>query len=134
MGAVDKTMPAAPDVLLVDTTGELKNFYAAADLIFVGKSLTSKGGQNIIEPAALGKPIVVGPHMSNFEAVMADFLAAEAVVQVQDATALESAVQALLGDRDRRERLGRNARLVVETKKGVARESVKALLNVLHGK
>ena len=119
---------AAPDVLLVDTTGELKDFYAAADVIFVGKSLASRGGQNVIEPAALGKPVIVGPYMSNFEAVVADFLAADAIVQVPDAAALEAAARALLADRDRCQEMGRRAKAVVEAKKGAVRESVRAFL------
>ena len=74
-----------PDVLLVDTTGELRSFYACADVIFVGKSLTEHGGQNIVEPALCGKPIIVGPNMENFAAVTQDFLAAAALLQVRDA-------------------------------------------------
>jgi len=123
---------ATSDVLLVDTTGELKDFYASADIIFVGKSLTSKGGQNIIEPAGLAKPIIVGPHMSNFEGVVADFLAADAIVQVSDVAGLELAVRVLLCDRDRREGLGRRAKDVVAAKKGACRESVKAILATIH--
>ncbi len=75
----------APDVLLVDTTGELRGFYAAADLVFVGKSLTQTGGQNPIEPERDGKPILVGPHMENFAEVARDFQDAGAWVQVADA-------------------------------------------------
>ncbi|HPR83877.1 MAG TPA: 3-deoxy-D-manno-octulosonic acid transferase, partial [Pontiellaceae bacterium] len=58
-----------PDVLVVDTTGELMSFYAAADVVFVGKSLCEHGGQNPIEPALFGKPVIVGPNMENFPAV-----------------------------------------------------------------
>lgn len=120
-----------PDVLLVDTTGELKNFYALADVIFVGKSLTSKGGQNIIEPAVLGKPVIVGPHMANFDGIMTDFLAQDAIVQVSNEAGLAQAVRSLLSDRGRRETLGHRAAAVVEAKKGAARESVKAILRLL---
>ena len=56
------TQAADADVFLLNSTGELMNFYAAADLVFVGKTLFEKGGQNFIEPAFLGKPIWVGPH------------------------------------------------------------------------
>jgi 3-deoxy-D-manno-octulosonic-acid transferase len=58
----------------VDSTGELRSFYACADVIFVGKSLTEHGGQNIIEPAFCSKPIVVGPNMENFPQITPDFL------------------------------------------------------------
>ena len=74
-----------PDVLLLDTTGELKNFFCCADAIFIGKSLTQHGGQNIIEPALCGKPVIVGPNMENFRSVVEDFRQADALVEVRDA-------------------------------------------------
>jgi 3-deoxy-D-manno-octulosonic-acid transferase len=95
--------------LLVNTTGELKSFYAPATVVFVGKSLTAVGGQNPIEPAALGKPVVFGPNMQNFEDVIRIFLVQDAVVQVRDPEALEVAVAGLLADAGRRDELGRNA-------------------------
>ena len=111
--------PAArPDVLLVDTTGELRGFYAAADLVFVGKSLTQTGGQNPIEPARDGKPILVGPHMENFAEVARDFREAGAWVQVADAAELAAAAERLLGDAAARERLGRAAADLVARKCG----------------
>jgi len=76
---------------LLDSTGELTSFYPHADIIFIGKSLTQHGGQNIIEPAMFGKPIVVGPNMENFPVVIDDFLEAGAIVQVADATELQIA-------------------------------------------
>jgi 3-deoxy-D-manno-octulosonic-acid transferase len=98
---------AGPETILVlDTTGELQSLYAGADLIFIGKSLTAKGGQNIIEPAQYGKPIVVGPHLENFRVVAADFLKAGALVQVPDAAGLEEALRSLLGDPARAAALG----------------------------
>ena len=109
---------ATPDVFLLDTTGELKNFYAAADVIFVGKSLAEHGGQNPIEPALCGRAIVVGPNMENFPAVMADFLQAEALVQVRDADGLERAARALLADPARRVNLGNRAVDLVREKSG----------------
>ena len=116
--------PAPAEVLLVDTTGELKSFYAAADIVFVGKSLTQHGGQNIIEPAALGKPVIVGPNMENFRPVMADFLAAGAVLQVPDAAALGAAVERLLGDPSARAEYARIGRDLVRGKAGVVKATV----------
>lgn len=110
--------PTRPDVLLVDTTGELRGFYAAADLVFVGKSLTQTGGQNPIEPARDGKPILVGPHMENFAEVARDFRDAGAWVQVADAAELAAAAERLLGDAAARERLGRAAADLVARKCG----------------
>ncbi len=103
----DAPAPAErPDVLLVDTTGELRGFYAAADLVFVGKSLTQTGGQNPIEPARDGRAVVVGPHMENFPAIAGDFRAADAWVQAGNADELKAAILRLLGDAAERDRLG----------------------------
>ena len=116
--------PAPAEVLLVDTTGELKRFYAAADIVFVGKSLTQHGGQNLIEPAALGKPVIVGPNMENFRPVMADFLAAGAVVQVNDKTALGTAIERLLDDSSARAVYARLGHDLVQRKAGVVKATV----------
>lgn len=107
-----------PFVFLVNTTGELQAFYSAADLIFVGKSLMSTGGQNIIEPALYGKPIVVGPHMENFPVVIQEFLSAQAVVQVPSVAALEAEVFNLARDSERRGVLSKNSRQLVEKSRG----------------
>jgi 3-deoxy-D-manno-octulosonic-acid transferase len=122
---------APPDVLLVDTTGELRSFYACADVIFVGKSLSEHGGQNIIEPALCGKPIVVGPNMENFAAVTKDFLAAGALVQVRDAAGLRDAVRALLSDPEKRVSLGEKAQRLVGEKAGAVRKTLDLILPVI---
>jgi 3-deoxy-D-manno-octulosonic-acid transferase len=114
-----------PDILLIDTTGELKHFYAHADVIFIGKSLTQHGGQNPIEPALYGKPVVVGPNMENFAAILEDFHASGALVQVVDLQGLRRAVDDLLCAPEKREALGAAARAVVEAKSG----SIDALLD-----
>lgn len=117
--------PAAPvprpDVLLVDTTGELRAFYAAADVVFVGKSLTQTGGQNPIEPAKDGKPVVVGPHMENFPTIAQEFGEAGAWVQVRDAAGLQTALLRLLGDAAERDRLGRAAAELIARRAGATR-------------
>jgi 3-deoxy-D-manno-octulosonic-acid transferase len=119
--------PAEADVLLVDTTGELKSFYACSSVIFVGKSLTQHGGQNVIEPGLYGKPVVIGPNMENFLSVVSDFLSAGAMVQVRDAAGLESAVEILLSDGAKREDLGKRAVAVVRDKRGVVRKSAEMI-------
>jgi 3-deoxy-D-manno-octulosonic-acid transferase len=116
-----------PDVLFVDTTGELRNFYSVADIIFVGKSLLEHGGQNPIEPAMFGKAIVVGPNMENFPSVMPVFLQANAVLQVPDAQALEDGIENLLSDAAARETLGARAAAVVAENRGAIERTVKLL-------
>lgn len=125
--SADTTPPTCPDVLIVDTTGELVSFYAASDLVFVGKSLTQHGGQNPIEPALFGKPIIVGPNMENFPSVMDDFLSAGAVRQVADFHTLEKAMEELLVDESARTELGASALQVVESKRGAVKRMVDAV-------
>ncbi len=91
--------PAAkPDVLLLDTTGELRDWYPLATLVFIGKSLTAHGGQNPMEAIAAGKPVIFGPHMDNFGALAARLLTVRGAIQVQDAAALAEACARLLAD------------------------------------
>ncbi|MFH0879507.1 MAG: 3-deoxy-D-manno-octulosonic acid transferase [Lentisphaerota bacterium] len=116
-----------PDVLLVDTTGELRSFYACADIIFVGKSLADHGGQNIIEPAFCAKPIVVGPNMENFPVITADFLKAVALLQVRDARELQTAIASLIEDPARRKDMGRKAVEVIRAKAGAVKASADLL-------
>jgi 3-deoxy-D-manno-octulosonic-acid transferase len=119
--------PAPPECLLVNSTGELKFFYEQAALVFVGKSLTAEGGQNPIEPAALGKAMVFGPHMQNFKAVAAAFLAERAALQVPDAAALEQAIADLLADDRRRSEMGARALQVVRQNLGATARAVQLI-------
>lgn len=120
--------PGQAQCLLVDSTGELKFFYEQAALVFVGKSLTARGGQNPIEPAALAKPMVFGPNMQNFTSVTQSFLAGQGAIQVQTAAELEQALAELLGDDARRARLGECARKVFQNNLGATRRTVEMIL------
>ena len=75
-------------MFLGDSMGELLLFYAAADLAFVGGSLVSTGGHNVLEPALLGLPVLFGPHMFNFTEAGERLLEAKAAWQVTDAAEL----------------------------------------------
>ena len=112
--------PGELDCLLVNSTGELKYFYEHADVIFVGKSLTAtaEGGQNPIEPGALGKAMVFGPNMQNFAEIVNCLLAQKGALQVRNAAELEAALAQLLADADLRAELGRNALKVVKENLG----------------
>jgi 3-deoxy-D-manno-octulosonic-acid transferase len=125
----DESTEGLPDLLLVDTTGELMNFYAVADLVFVGKSLPpNRGGQNPIEPAALSRPVIVGPHMENFPAVMEDFKEADALRQIHSTEELVPVLRELLQDRERRRELGERAGRCVQARAGVLSRSVAQVL------
>lgn len=123
--------PGTVDCLLVNTTGELRHFYRHATVVFVGKSLTAKGGQNPIEPGALGKAMLFGPHMENFRPIAAEFVTSDAAVQVPDAPALEAAFAELLADSTRREQLGANALRVVQRNQGAAERTAEMIANRL---
>ncbi len=122
------------DCLLVNTTGELMSFYKEASVVFVGKSLTAVGGQNPIEPAALGKPTVFGPNMQNFADVVRIFLAQRGVIQVQDASELERTLGDLLADPARREELGRTAVRIVRENQGAVVRTAEMIVEHLKGK
>jgi 3-deoxy-D-manno-octulosonic-acid transferase len=123
----DETAAEAADVFLIDTTGELKSFYAHATVIFIGKSLTQHGGQNIIEPALYGKPIIVGPNMENFPVVIEDFRSAKAIVQVSGPEGLEKAVADLLGSEEERAAYGDRAAQLVRDKAGAVEATVEMI-------
>lgn len=120
--------PGGCDLLLVDTTGELRDWYALATVVFVGKSLTAVGGQNPVEPALLGKPVVFGPHMENFAAVVPHLLAHEAAVQVPDAAALAATVRRLLADPAARASLARHAQMALASHQGATARAAAQLL------
>jgi 3-deoxy-D-manno-octulosonic-acid transferase len=119
------------ECLLVNTTGELRLFYEHATVIFVGKSLTAEGGQNPIEPGALGKAMVFGPNMQNFAEVAGNFVARDGAVQVRDAPELEAALEQLLSDPARRDRLGHNAQKVVRENLGAIERTVDMIVESL---
>lgn len=123
--------PGQVDCLLVNTTGELKYFYQHASVIFVGKSLTAQGGQNPIEPGALGKAMVFGPNMQNFAQIAKAFVEGKGAVQVQDSVELEKTLSELLADEPRRAELGRSAQRVVAANRGGIDRTVDMILDHL---
>jgi 3-deoxy-D-manno-octulosonic-acid transferase len=109
-----------PGVLLLDSMGELAGAFSMADVAFVGGSIAPRGGHNILEPAAHGVPIVIGPHMENFEAITADFVEHSAIVQIKSGSDLAPAVAQLLRDREQAQAIGERAHALVEQKRGAA--------------
>jgi len=118
-------------VILLDTVGELASLYAAAQVVFIGGSLIPHGGQNLLEPAAQGRPVLHGPFMHNFAEIRALFDGAGAALQIEGADDLERQLGALLDDPERADRMGRLGRQILETHRGATRrtaELVEALL------
>jgi 3-deoxy-D-manno-octulosonic-acid transferase len=126
------TVPPTCEVLLLDTLGELLDFYAAADLAFVGGSLVPVGGHNLLEPAALGVPILTGPHNANSEEILRLLTARGAAEVVRDATELRKRASALLADPAARERMGAAGRASVDGNRG-ALEKLLGLIEPLLG-
>jgi 3-deoxy-D-manno-octulosonic-acid transferase len=109
---------APPDCILLDSTGELQNWYAVATIVFVGKSLTARGGQNPVEPILAGKPVLFGPHMENFSALAQALVANKAAIQIRDPNSLHEKIAWLLRDRDAALRLVANAQAVLARHSG----------------
>ena len=122
------------DCLLVNTTGELKYFYERATVIFVGKSLAAHGGQNPIEPGAMGKAMVFGPNMENFAAIAEAFVREGGALQVANAAGLEDCLGELLDAPARREALGKKALEVVEKNQGAMQRTVEMVLAQINKK
>jgi 3-deoxy-D-manno-octulosonic-acid transferase len=97
------------DVLLLDTVGELTDFFAAGDVAFVGGSLVDAGGHNVLEPARLHKPVLFGPYMSNFKNIAEKMKQTGAAIEVHSADDLARALCALLADGEARLRMGQRA-------------------------
>jgi 3-deoxy-D-manno-octulosonic-acid transferase len=114
------------DVMVLDTMGELASIYRSADLVFVGGSLAPWGGHNLIEPAAEGKPVVFGPHMSNFQEIASSFLEADAAVQVSGREELREVLARLMKDGGWRDELGVRARELVEANRGAGRKTIES--------
>jgi len=123
------------DVIVLDTIGELAQVYQIATVAFVGGSLVETGGHNILEPAAYGRPVIFGPHMSNFAEIAATFLANRAAVQVSSPRELEEQLVDLVGSAVRRAALGAAARALVDANRGALDRTLDAVYRVLpHGR
>lgn len=119
------------EVLVGDTMGELQLFYAAADVAFIGGSLVATGGHNLLEAAAVGKPVVFGPHMFNFAEIAAMALERGAGVQVRTTAELAPAIGDFLGNANRRFGAGEAGRKMVEENRGALVRTVKLIEELL---
>ena len=123
----ERTIAATTAVVLGDSMGELYAYYAACDLAFIGGSLLPLGGQNLLEACAVGKPVIVGPHMFNFEDATQLAIGASAALQVRDEQELGRAVAELLADGERRSRMGQAGLGLMRLHQGAAQRIVALL-------
>lgn len=114
-------------VLVVDSMGELPLFYGTADIAFVGGSLVPTGGHNLLEPAALGRAVLIGPHYFNFNEISRQFLDTGAALQVDDEKSLATAVINLLNNPQQRADMGEAGQTLVQHSQGAS----KRLLNLI---
>jgi len=122
-----------PDVLLVDSVGELTRLYRLASVAFVGGTLVPVGGHNLLEPAAMGVPVLFGGHTENVREMADALLHAGGGMQIASAGELAQVVGRLLSDRSERERMGDSAKEFLEANRGALARSVELILDVMRG-
>jgi len=123
---------APPGCLLVNTTGELRAWYELVTVVFIGKSLSAAatGGQNPVEPVFAGKPVLFGPHMENFRAVVARLVESGAAIQVANEEVLEGAIAGLLREPGQRETMARRALEIVSAHAGATERTARLVLGM----
>ena len=133
LAAATETMRngSTPDVLVVNSTGELSSLYKRVTLAFVGKSLRGNGGQNFLEAAPVGVPIVIGPNMQNFKVITREFINQEALVQVTDEFELANCLHALFSSDEIRKELGQRARATFVANLGAAKRTARVIVQSL---
>jgi 3-deoxy-D-manno-octulosonic-acid transferase len=133
--SVRKSTLASPrdsrSVILLDTIGELAQFYSIGSLVFVGGSLVPSGGHNILEPAAYGQPVLFGPYMGNFLHSVKVLREVGAGIEVQGLSQLVAQAQKLLNNPPLKDKLGQAARAVVEQNRGATRRTLEIIEDYL---
>lgn len=128
---------AQAQVILLDSMGELHSVYSLAAIVFVGGSIANTGGHNILEPAAVGVPVIVGPHTHNFKSIVETFVNAGAIVQLHprsDSAAiveLANVITEWLADPGRRRELGTRGRELVAENRGATERTLQSLESLL---
>ncbi len=126
-----QTCTPKTDVFLLDSIGELKLFYAAADCSFVAGSMIPVGGHNILEPALLNIPVMCGPYMANSQQTVAQMLAAKACIQCSTEQDIYEQFTLLMTDKDAQERLTHNATRFIQDNRGSVDKIIKAMNRIL---
>ena len=135
--ARDAARDASSEIILLDSIGELRGAYPLASLVFVGGSIARTGGHNVLEPAEYARCIITGAHTFNFKAIVRDFLARDALVQLptvnerEAARVLAEAFRELLHDEPRRTKIGERALAALEESRGATARTVEMLATVL---
>lgn len=120
-----------PTVILGDTMGELRKFYSLASIVFVGRSLVPMGGSDLMEVAALAKPMLYGPHVWNFEDIDRQLMQTDAARKVEDARELALALQVFINDVNAGDAMGQRARDVVRRNQGATAAIMRLICSTL---
>jgi 3-deoxy-D-manno-octulosonic-acid transferase len=129
----DKYAEKDTECFVIDTLGELLTFYAASDVAFVAGSLEAIGGHNVLEPAALARPVLVGPHTFNFTEITDNLMEARAAIRIESAVGLGDAVVRLFAEPERRLRMGAAGLAVVARERGAVVRVLDIVDRVLRG-
>lgn len=129
--AADKNAPGKPAVILGDTMGDLKRFYAVSTVVFVGRSLVSMGGSDMMEPAALGKCTLFGPHTFNFKQTVEVLKERNGAIEVADEKELYETVLRCLKEPAYREQVARNGQNIIRQNQGATEKTLKALATLM---
>ena len=126
-----KKISGKPAVILGDTMGDLKKFYSLATVVFVGRTLVKMGGSDMMEPTALGKCTIFGPHTFNFKQTVDVLLKGEGAIEVKNGDELLETIQKCLDDDVLREKTAHNGREVIKQNQGATQRSIKAIAKLL---
>ncbi|SFV85519.1 Lipid IVA 3-deoxy-D-manno-octulosonic acid transferase [often with also] [hydrothermal vent metagenome] len=127
----DNTPCTNSAILLGDSMGEMMAYFTIADVVFMGGSLNDTGGHNMLEPAALSKPIIFGPNVFNFSEISTDLLTQNASIQVQNAEGLLKEVSELLNNDEKAKVLGKNANQYFKSQQGAVGNLIKQVKDLL---
>jgi len=117
-------------IFILDSIGKLRDIYSISTIVFIGGSLVAHGGQNPIEPAALGKPVIFGPYMFNFREIVSVFLDNGAAILAKDPEELFGSLKILLGDSKRRSEMTRCAGLAISRNLGATERNIKEICGI----
>jgi 3-deoxy-D-manno-octulosonic-acid transferase len=115
-------------VLVVDSTGELRDWYFVATIVVIGKSFCGVGGQNPVEPILARKPVIAGPNMENFQFLVDELRKEDGILQLDSSEALTEAVARLLKNPNERNQIVANASKALEQHRGAIQRTAKAIL------
>ncbi|RKY05190.1 MAG: 3-deoxy-D-manno-octulosonic acid transferase, partial [Planctomycetota bacterium] len=127
----DETIEGNPSVILGDTMGDLRRFYSLANIVFVGRSLVPMGGSDMMEPTAMGKCTIFGPHTFNFRQTVDALLQANGAIEVTNGEELLTIMRKCLADRDSARSIAGAGQEVIKQNQGATQRTVDAIIKLL---